>query len=380
MWPPRRHRRIECWSLIGAICCALGVSLGGSVDAASLDGAQAAEVLILESGDELAGRSLGVVDGQLHWRLRNGEELFVPLSWVTRVDLDPAEPVPPTPIVAPPAPPAAPSAESPPSPINSPAAALAEPEAGWIDRVPLYSQVQQGWLAASDGYAAFNEFARSWTRRINLGGQFIDGNAQTDLFNTQIEFEKSTPRQMRQIDITGNWGRSRGRQTANKWIANANFDWPLEEGDRWIMFFTSKNEYDAPANLDYRGTVSTGMGYRFHNEATKRLITRFGPAYTIEFFRDPYDHRESPDLFGEVELRWPVLKRAAFEQKTRVQPSVLDMELVRVFSTTGFLVDLDDKDRWKLRLGLNYTYNSQPNPGRVPSDFVSTVSLMYTRK
>ena len=59
---------------------------------------------------------------------------------------------------------------------------------------------------------------------------------------------------------------------------------------------------------------------------------------------------------------------------------MMNIELVRVFSTTGLMLDLDEEDRWKLRLGMQYTYNSQPNPGREPSDYTSTVSLVYTRK
>ncbi len=361
---------------LAIVVCALGTS---NLRGAALE--DSPEVLILESGDQLTGRSLSIDDGYLRWQLRNGQELLVPLQWVKHVDRDPQPELPPAPTSPPPpAPPADPSATM--SALDH--QELSEPnsaamELPWIAAVPFYT-AHQGYLAASEGYTAFNDLASTWTRRINFGGQFIDGNAKTDILNTQIEFENGTPKQSRQLDVSGQWARSNNRQTANKWAANSNFDWPLDLEDKWIMFVSNKNEYDALANLDYRGTVSTGIGYRFFNDARKRLISRFGPAYTIEFFRDPYDHRESPDLFGELEIRWPVLKGASVEQKMRVQPSILDFELVRIFSTTGLLIDLDEKDRWKLRLGLNYTYNSQPNPGRLPADYISTVTLVYTRK
>lgn len=324
------------------------------------------ERLVLGTGEQFLGRSLGVEQGELLWETQPGDPVRIPLSLIDRVEAvstavaeEPATPdIPPAP------------QETPPAPVG-PDAGGEEPS--WIESVPLVSAVPQAY-----GFVAGT--ANVWTQRINFGGQFIDGNAQTDLINLMVNFENGTPREMRQIDLTGQWGRSRNRQTANKWIVNGNFDWPLDEDNKWISFFTSKNEYDAPANLDYRGTLSTGIGYRFYNDAKHRLITRVGPAYTVEVFREPSEHRESPDIFAEIELRWPLPKRAALEQRARVQPSVLDIELVRVFSTTGLLFDLDNDNRWKLRLGLQYTYNSQPNPGRVPSDYTSTVSLMYTRK
>lgn len=323
------------------------------VRVANTAAADLVERLELKSGATLQGRSKAVEDGNLRWELAPGEEMLIPMGWIEQVQFLP-EPV---------VPPAAPAAE--------PAAAPA-PEP-WIHQLPLAKEV-------ADWYSQLGGVAVTWTRRIQVGGTFTDGNTQTDLLTVATELERNTPTQSRQVDGGGQWSRNGSRQTSNRWFANSNFDWPWEDESKWITFLTSKNEYDALQNLDYRGTVSAGFGYRFWFEPNRRLITRVGPAYTMEFFHSPYNQRESPDMFAEFEARWPVRKRMSLEQKMRVQPSILNFELVRVFSTTGLLMDLDEKERWKLRLGFQYTYNSQPNNGRLPSDYVSTVSLVYTRK
>jgi putative salt-induced outer membrane protein YdiY len=351
------------WFVVG--CLAAMIGLGPGVARCADDSLP--ERLVLATGEHLLGHSHGVEEGELLWESEPGEVLRIPFGLIDRVeaatltlavDTSTTEP-----LVVPPA-------ELPPSPVG-PDAGGAEPS--WIESVPFITVVPRTYHVVAGT-------ANTWTQRINFGGQFIQGNAQVDMLNLMVNFENNTPRRMRQIDVSGQWGRNRNRQTANKWMLNGNFDWPLDEDNKWISFFSSKNEYDAPANLDYRGTLSTGLGYRFYNDAKRRLITRFGPAYTIEVFREPREHRESPDLFAEMEIRWPLPLRASLEQRMRVQPSVLDFELVRVFSTSGLMFDLDTDNRWKLRLGLQYTYNSEPNPGRVPSDYTSTVSLMYTRK
>lgn len=347
---------------LGRCLAAVLVLLAGLPGAARAQSTDGPEVLHLRSGRQLTGQSLSVEDDHLRWRLAPDEEMLIPLSWIERLEVLPATPpdgVPPSPSPASP----------PPTTPDQPAAA----ERPWLESVPLYSTVR-------DWYSGFQDAATTWTRRIQVGGNFVDGNTQTDLVDVMTDFERGTPTQMRQFDFGGQWGRNNSRQTANRWFANSNFDWPLDEGNPWIMFVTSKNEYNALQNLDYRGTLSTGMGYRFVFEPKRRLIARFGPAYTVEVFHDPAQHRETPDIFAELEARWPLFKRTTFEQKMRVQPSVLDFELVRVFSTSGLMVDLDEKDRWKLRLGFQYTYNSQPNPGRVPSDYITTLSLVYVRK
>jgi putative salt-induced outer membrane protein YdiY len=322
----------------------------------STAGEPAAETLHLESGGQLTGRSVSVEGGQLRWELAPERELLIPLEWVERLEIAP-----------------------PPNAPDDPNEALIhlEPtssaDAGWIDASAWIDRLED-W--SQDALDAF----QYWSRRLQIGGQFVDGNTQSDLLDVITEFEKGTPTVMRQVDVGGQWARNQSRETANRWFVNSNFDRPIREGSQWITFITCKNEYNALQNLDYRGTVSTGSGYRFYFEAKKRLIARFGPAFTVEVFHDPVNRRETPDMFGEVELRWPVLERMQFEEKLRVQPSLLDFELVRLFSTTGLIWDLDEKDRWKLRLGLQYTYNSQPNDGRVPSDFISTLSLVYLRK
>lgn len=373
--------------LVCAVCSPSVLAQNGQ-PAVDLLTARPSERLLLESGDELLGRSLSVERGHLQWELRNREVLWIPLEWVVRTDpvTDPASSDV-QPITAalqeaveiPPAP-----AET--TPAESEAAGLpAGPDAGveetpWLSGIPFASVVQDGYLAAAGGVTSANALANSWTRRITLGGQFNDGNTQTETLNVQFDFENSPPRHLRQFDLSGQMGRNQGRQTTNRWNFNTNFDWPLDDSDKWIAFSTSKNEYDGLANLDYRGTLSAGLGYRFYNEPQKRLIARFGPGYTIEVFSAPDNHRETLDMFGELEMRWPLKKWASMEHKLRVNPSVLDFELVRIVNTSTLLFDLDDQNRWKLRLGFNYTYISEPSPGRLPADYQSTISLMYTRR
>ncbi len=381
---------LACRPLLGivlalAICPLLQRTVAAATPQLPAEGVL--ERLVLESGDELIGKSLGIERGSLLWQLRNQQVLWVPLESIARMDsrYDPAAD---KPLVLPAAaeaakPPASPDSLStevttplPPGPDTD------APEASWFEAVPFYTTVQQGYVAATDSYTAVTDLASTWTRRFTFGGQFNDGNSQTDMFNLQLDFEHSPPKQLRQFELIGQIGRNQGVQSTNRWNLNSNFDWPLkgEGDDKWIAFATTKNEYDGLADLDYRGTLSSGVGYRFFNDAKKRLILRCGPGYTIELFEDDSSNRQTLDMFAELETRWPLKDKASLEHKIRLNPSVLDIELVRIVSTSSLLIDIDDKQRWKLRLGFNYTYISEPNPGRVPADYTSTISLMYTRK
>lgn len=317
------------------------------------------ERLRLRHGEELIGRSLEIADGHVLWEFSDGYRLTIPLEEIEKIEVGLQ---------------ASDLEETPPPQLTDPDQVLrADQLPAWTDSVPLLPQLAQTYDTATTA-------AAKWTQRLQLGGQFNEGNTRTSLIDVVGVLEQNTPQQMRQIDVGGQFGTNRSATTANRWWINSNFDWPIKNQDKWIAFITSKNEYNEPAHLNYRGTVSTGLGYRFLFEDKKRLIVRFGPAYTLEVFASPTNLRDTPDMFGELEVRWPLAKRMSLEHKGRVQPSVLDIELVRIMSTSGLVVDLDEKDRWKLRLGMIYQFNSQPNPGRVPNDYTTTVSLVYVRK
>lgn len=351
--------------LLIAVCAipwVVGLPVRAATPVFESDGAPppTVETLYFENGQYLSGKSLGVEKGEILWELAPEEILRVPLNRVDRLEMGP----PPLPEVPPP-PPAPADTPTPDQPL--------EAEPGWIEQIPLISDIPDYANQASTKVV-------EWTKRVQFGGNFNEGNSQTANFTFNADFENSTPRVMRQIESGGLLNRSDGEITANRWWANLNIDWSKTPDTKWIMFVTSKNEYNDLTNLDYRGTVSSGIGYRWVNTGDKRLITRLGPGFTTEVFNSPYDVRTSADLYAELELKWPLCKRTNFEHKVRVQPNVGDWEIVRVSSTSNIFIPLDEKDRWKLSFGMKYDYLSVPNPGRVPSDVTTSFSIVYLRK
>lgn len=90
--------------------------------------------------------------------------------------------------------------------------------------------------------------------------------------------------------------------------------------------------------------------------------------------------RTTPDGFGELEVKWPLQERSAFESKTTVRPSLDDLGIVRLTTDNSLLFRLDDNGRWQLKLGFRYQLNNRPNRNRLPSDYTTSVMLVYTHK
>ena len=192
------------------------------------------------------------------------------------------------------------------------------------------------------------------------------------------DFENKTPVRATQVNLGGQFGESNNRVVANRWFANSTTD--FYHGPRWLTFTKLMDQYDALQNLDYRGTFSAGLGYRFLFDDQRRIIARVGPGVTLEVFHDPADSRVTPDAFGELEVRLPLWQRLKWEQKSTVFPSLKELEIARVQNTTALMYAFDERERWSLRVGFNYQYIGQPNVGKLPSDFTTNVSVMYQRK
>ena len=248
------------------------------------------------------------------------------------------------------------------------------PEAAIINDssiVPAPTIGERFWNEFSDGFL-------EWTSRISLGARSLSGNSKQNFIDFAADFEKKEETRATQINLQGQFGESDDKVVANRWFANSTTD--FYRGEHWLLFAKLMDQYDQLQNLDYRGTFSAGLGYRFFFEENRRLIVRLGPGVTTEFFHNPSDNRTTPDLFSELELRLPIWDRLKWEQKTTVFPSLSELAVARANSQTSFLYAFDEKERWSLKVGFQYQYISEPNPGRLPNDFTTNLSIVYLRK
>lgn len=330
---------------------------------AAARGAEPTERLLLKSGQQYRGVHRGFADAGIVWERPDGTRMTIALEDVERIDY--------------PLPGMVPKLErSARVTTFDNGESITEydsddPGAGWNPWELTHDSVDDLFNSTVDGFV-------EWTQRVELGGRFLDGNSDEDFINAGGKFERRHENSVGQLDFTGQYGRSDGDVTTNRWNGNATYDYGRE--GNWIVYAAAKNEYDEFENLDYRGTYSSGVGYRFFNEKDRRCIVRLGPAITWEVFRDPVVNRTTPDGLGELEIVWPIFKRSSFETKTTVHPSLEDIGVVRLISTNGLMFELDEHGRWKLKLGFRFEYNSRPNENRLPADYTSSVLLVYSRK
>lgn len=218
-----------------------------------------------------------------------------------------------------------------------------------------------------------------WTRRIELGAQVLRGNTEQDFVRLVGQFQRAKENVVHRIDWGGRYNHVNGRRNTNRWFINSTVDRTQPGG--WIFYYSGKHEYNEFQGIDYRGTGSVGVGYRFVDEEDRHMMMRVGPAVTLEVYSSSGGDRLTEDLLVEFELDWPLFERSRLETRMSMRPSVLVLDVFRFRSNTGVLVPLDDEERWSLKLGYQLDYNSSINlvSNRLPMDLTTSVSIVYIR-
>ncbi|QDT64649.1 DUF481 domain-containing protein [Calycomorphotria hydatis] len=337
------------------------------------------EILVLTNGDRLSGQSLDF-DGQgILWRFPHGGEIVIPLALIESFET--MEPLVPE----------AKEQTATPSPISTALHTTEELPTGESTGHDTASEIEQVLheedIPFSAGEAVyrflwdsgdwFGEEISAWTKSFELGGAWTDGNSRTSTLTSGGSFEREYSRITSKLTWGGRYTTAQGVATDNRWWANSTFDYDYE-GD-WFFFTTTRHEYNEFKDLKYRGTYSGGIGYRFVKEKDRRIIARLGPAVTLEYYDEPTGARQTPDMFGEFEIVWPMHERVDFELTSAVTPSMNDVSIFRMTNTSGLILHLDDRDKWAFRLGLRHEYDSQPNGDLLPNDITTTMQLVYHR-
>ena len=278
-----------------------------------------------------------------------------------------------------------------------------EAETGWrpvVDHVvdaddssePVFTSTDDrpsGWPVSSSMMAVpaswrslveeAGQTAKVWTKRLEIGARILKGNTDQDFVRVAAEMLKEREDSVHQIDWGGRFGQVNGQRNTNRWYLDSTID-HARPGD-WLYYISSKHEYNEFQGIDYRGTGSIGVGYRFVDEEDRHILVRLGPAVTMEVYSGSAGHRVTQDFFAEFEIDWPLFERTRLETKTTMRPSVAPLDVFRFRNNTAVLVALDDEDRWSLKLGFRLDYNSVPEStsGRVPMDVTTDVSIVFIR-
>lgn len=131
--------------------------------------------------------------------------------------------------------------------------------------------------------------------------------------------------------------------------------------------------HDAIADVEFRGTVSPGLGHYFFKEEKFELSGELGPGFVYEKVGGITDHYMS--LRAAESAKYKISDRARLWQKLEFVPQVDNFENYLVMAEIG--IDSDLTEKLGLRLTIQDVYDNEPAAGRKSNDLRVVSSLRY---
>jgi len=213
---------------------------------------------------------------------------------------------------------------------------------------------------------------RIWETEVALGANLSRGNNDSHRIKAEIKSKRTTEIDRLILALAAEAGENEGTSTSEYIEGQADYRRDIHERLYWYALLNGRR--DAIASLDYRFTLSPGIGYKVIDEDHLNLSFEAGPAYVLEKLENQDPEHSFRGRVGQ-ELEWQI------------------NEWAKLFQNSEFLVNGQDTDDWileaevgvetaitksfSLRFGAKDIYDNQPAAGRVKNDIQLNTSIVY---
>lgn len=210
-----------------------------------------------------------------------------------------------------------------------------------------------------------------WVTTAGLGLTISEGNSENTLFNANLIASRKWQKNELDLGLDGAYGEADGvRNTAN---AHAFAQYNRLFSERLYGLLRIDGLHDDVSDVQYRATVSPGIGYYLIKNTNTFLRFETGPAFVWERVAgvdDEYVALRFAERF-ETQLN----ERVKLWQFLEWLPSVEDFEDGVVNGEVG--IDAGLTKKLSLRTIVQDTYDSTPAPGLKHNDLKFIMLLAY---
>jgi putative salt-induced outer membrane protein len=213
-----------------------------------------------------------------------------------------------------------------------------------------------------------------WTGKGEAGLAVANGNSESRTANARVAATYQDVSWEHSFTLAGLYVRNEGATTARRWEAGAQSRLNFLGSNFW--YGGVRYEEDRFSGFDHQGLVTTGVGRRFIDNDTTKLLAQVGAGYKFwETLDVPRDRDSSATGVASVE----------FEHKLTATTSLFDKFNSEFTSGSNFLqnevgVAVKMTDRMALAVGYAVRHNTNPPDGFEKTDTLTTVNLVYEVK
>lgn len=212
-----------------------------------------------------------------------------------------------------------------------------------------------------------------WSGNINLGADLKTGNSESSGINADAQIKAKWEKH--RLGLEGEYNREEDDgdvNVDNRW-AKLTHDYFFAR--KWFIETSGKYEQDEIADIDYRATIASGLGYQPYDEDDLSLKFVLGPGYQFEEF-------ENGTSGDSTIVNWAMDYSQKFYD-----------DLFRLFHNHDITAPTEDFDAWlfqsesgirvPIRRGIvatgevDFDWDNDPAPGKKEDDTTYAIKLGY---
>lgn len=173
-----------------------------------------------------------------------------------------------------------------------------------------------------------------WKREVTLGYNLSQGNTEDTQLSGNVFMNRKARKN--EVMVKGNSYYSASSKKMNAQKYGGMFRYAFSFGGELAWYHFSKVEagHDRFANVDWRLTPSTGLGYWFSDETDRKAMAELGVGWEHTVFRDTTSDRGAPVLVPRGFIQTSLLGDTTLSQEVTLWPSLGDFGEYRLRAET----------------------------------------------
>jgi putative salt-induced outer membrane protein YdiY len=210
-----------------------------------------------------------------------------------------------------------------------------------------------------------------WTGSAGAGLTLTRGNSETVVATANIGAEKKWDKNELSLGADGAYGEQDDVKNIETVRGFGQYNRLFTE--RMFGLFRVDALHDAVADVEYRVTLSPGLGYYFIKNKTTFLRGEAGPGVVFE--KQGGETSTYMTLRLAERFEHQLSKTAKLWQSAEILPEVGEWSNYIVNAEIGIEVAINT--RWSLRTYIQDTYDNEPAPGRKHNDVKVVAGVAY---
>jgi putative salt-induced outer membrane protein YdiY len=226
-------------------------------------------------------------------------------------------------------------------------------------------------LAGAPGAVAQISTNAPWEKSAAVGLTLTRGNSDTLLFTANFLAARKGKENEFFLGADATYGENDDVKNAESLHGFVQYNRLFS--DRWYGYARVDGLHDAIADIEYRFTLSPGVGYYFIKNETTRLNAEVGPGFVYE--------KQGDDTSGYFTVRLAERFEHKFNDRVRIWQSLEFLPQVDDFNNYILNAEIGVESaltkKLSLRAYLQDTYDNEPAMGREKNDLKLVTALGY---